>query len=150
MSTAVAVDEADSPPTNLKERLMESNLHTPSVAEGRETHELIGSDKVEGTAVYRSNGEKVGSIARVMIGKKSGKVGYAVMSFGGFLGIGEDYYPLPWSLLTYNPRLGGYEVNITDAQLKSAPKFTTHENWDWQTRGRSIDDYYKTQRDWMM
>src|SRR6516165_2466835 len=102
---------------------MESNLYTPSAAETRETHELIGSDKVEGTDVYRSNGEKIGSIARVMIGKRSGKVGYAVMSFGGFLGIGEDYYPLPWSLLTYNPRLGGYELNITDAQLKGAPKF---------------------------
>ena len=129
---------------------MESNLHTPSAGERRETHELIGSDKVEGTAVYRSNGEKVGSIARVMIGKKSGKVGYAVMSFGGFLGIGEDYYPLPWSLLTYNPRLGGYEVNITDAQLKGAPKYTTHENWDWANRSRAIDDYYKVQPGWML
>ena len=129
---------------------MESNLHTPSVSERRETHELIGSDKVEGTAVYRSNGEKVGSIARVMIGKKSGKVGYAVMSFGGFLGIGEDYYPLPWSLLTYNPRLGGYEVNITDAQLKGAPKYTTHDNWDWVNRSRAIDDYYKVQPGWML
>jgi len=120
---------------------MESNLHTPSTSERPETHELIGSDKVEGTSVYRSNGDKVGSIARVMIGKKSGKVGYAVMSFGGFMGIGEDYYPLPWSLLTYNPRLGGYEVNITDAQLKAAPKFTTHDNWDWANRSRAIDDY---------
>jgi sporulation protein YlmC with PRC-barrel domain len=65
-----------------------------------ETTSLIGSDKVEGTAVYRSNGDKVGAIERVMIDKRSGKVAYAVMSFGGFLGIGEDYYPLPWSLLT--------------------------------------------------
>ncbi len=129
---------------------MTTNLQTSSAMETRETHELIGSDKVEGTAVYRSNGEKIGSIARVMIGKRSGKVGYAVMSFGGFLGIGEDYYPLPWSLLTYNPGLGGYEVNITDAQLQRAPKFTTHENWDWQTRGRSVDEYYKTQPNWMM
>jgi PRC-barrel domain len=129
---------------------LESNTYATSAAERRETHELIGSDKVEGTAVYRSNGEKIGSIARVMIGKTSGKVGYAVMSFGGFLGIGEDYYPLPWSLLTYNPSLGGYEVNITDARLKAAPKFTTHENWDWPNRSRTIDDYYKVQPGWMM
>jgi hypothetical protein len=100
--------------------------------------------------VYRSNGEKIGQIQRVMIGKQSGKVGYVVMSFGGFLGIGEDYYPLPWSLLTYNPRLEGYEVNISDAQLKGAPKFNTHESWDWGTRSRSIDDYYKTQANWLM
>jgi hypothetical protein len=87
---------------------MTTNLHASSAMETRETHELIGSDKVGGTAVYRSNGEKIGSIARVMIGKRSGKVGYAVMGCGGVLGIGEDYYPLPWSLLTYNPGLGGY------------------------------------------
>ena len=101
---------------------------------------LIGSDKVEGTAIYRSNGDKIGQIQRVMIGKQSGKVGYAVMGFGGFLGMGEDYYPLPWSLLKYNPRLEGYEVNISDAQLKGAPKYTTHETWDWGTRAPAIDD----------
>jgi hypothetical protein len=65
----------------------------------RETASLIGSDKVEGTPVYRSNGDRVGQVERVMIDKLSGKVAYAVMSFGGFLGIGEDYYPLPWPLL---------------------------------------------------
>jgi hypothetical protein len=53
---------------------------------------LIGSDKVEGTPVYRLNGDNIGQIERVMIDKISGKVAYAVMSFGGFLGIGEDYY----------------------------------------------------------
>jgi hypothetical protein len=73
---------------------MESNLHTGTQPlETRETPSLIGSDKVEGTAVYRSNGEKIGQIQRVMIGKQSGKVGYAVMSFGGFMGIGETIIP---------------------------------------------------------
>jgi hypothetical protein len=108
----------------------------------RETHTLIGSDKVEGTAVYRSNGEKVGSIERVMIDKLSGKVVYAVMSFGGFMGIGEDYYPLPWQLLTYNPELEGYEVNVGEQQLKGGPKYKVHANWDWSRRGQVIDDYY--------
>jgi hypothetical protein len=69
----------------------ESGLNTST----RETPSLIGSDKVEGTAVYRSSGDKVGTIEQVMIDKISGKVTYAVMSFGGFLGIGQDYYPLP-------------------------------------------------------
>ena len=96
----------------------------------RETYSLIGSDKVEGTAVYRSNGEKVGRIERVMIDKINGKVAYAVMSFGGFMGIGEDYYPLPWSLLTYNPRLEGYEVNVSAQQLNGAPKYSAREAWD--------------------
>ena len=129
---------------------VESNLHTGQPLETRETHSLIASDKVEGTAVYRSNGEKIGKIQRVMIGKRSGKVGYAVMSFGGFMGIGEDYYPLPWSPLTYNPQLEGYEVNISETQLKGAPKYSTHENWDWGSRTRTIDDYYKVQPGLMM
>ena len=112
--------------------------------ETRETPSLIGSDKVEGTPVYRSNGERVGQIERVMIDKISGKVAYAVMSFGGFLGIGEDYYALPWSLLTYNPRLEGYEVNIGEQQLKGAPKYSKHQSWDWsdRERGRQVYDYY--------
>jgi sporulation protein YlmC with PRC-barrel domain len=109
----------------------------------RETHSLIASDKVEGTPVYRSSGEQVGTIQRVMIDKLSGKVGYAVMSFGGFLGIGEDYYPLPWSVLKYNERLGGYEVNLTEQQLKGAPKFGQYESWDWNdgSRTRQLDTY---------
>jgi PRC-barrel domain len=112
--------------------------------EKRETASLIGSDKVEGTPVYRSNGERVGQIERVMIDKLTGKVAYAVMSFGGFMGIGEDYYPLPWSLLTYNPALEGYEVNVDKQQLKGAPKYSKHESWDWSDRARDqrVSDYY--------
>jgi len=112
----------------------------------RETSNLIASDKVEGTPVYRLNGDNIGQIERVMIDKISGKVAYAVMSFGGFLGIGEDYYPLPWSLLRYNPTLGGYEVEITDQQLKNAPKYSRHETWDWADRQRTqkLTDYYGT------
>lgn len=112
----------------------------------RETVSLIGSDKVEGTAVYRADGTKIGRIERVMIEKVSGEVAYAVMSFGGFMGIGEDYYPLPWSALTYNPELDGYEVNVSEEQLKGAPHFTQHETWDWSSpeRTRTLDDYYGT------
>ncbi len=110
----------------------------------RETAGLIGSDKVEGTAVYRSNGDRVGTIDRVMIDKLSGKVAYAVMSFGGFLGIGDDHYPIPWSLLTYNTDLGGYEVNISDAQLRGAPRFNHGEDWDRLDRDRetALYSYY--------
>src|ERR1700692_4664761 len=122
---------------------------TPSASlDKRETVNLIGSDKVEGTSVYRSNGEKAGRIERIMIDKISGKVAYAVMSFGGFMGIGEDYYPLPWPLLTYNPKLEGYEVNVSEQQLKGAPKYSTHETWDWNRRGQAIDDYYKVPPFW--
>src|SRR6202140_1496548 len=88
--------------------------NTPSASlDKRETVSLIGSDKVEGTPVYRSNGEKAGRIERIMIDKISGKVAYAVMSFGGFMGMGEDYYPVPWSILNYDTNLGGYRVKLT-------------------------------------
>jgi hypothetical protein len=116
-----------------------------------ETAALIGSDKVEGTNVYRSDGEKIGHIERVMIDKHTGKAPYAVMGFGGFLGLGEDYYPIPWSLLTYNEKLEGYEVNVTDQQLKSAPKYKAEDDWDWSDRKRAqeVYDYYKVTPYWM-
>jgi PRC-barrel domain len=117
----------------------------------RETHSLIGSDRVEGTNVYRSNGDKIGSIERVMIDKMSGKVAYAVMGFGGFLGIGDDHYPVPWSLLKYSTRLGGYEVNISDQQLTGAPKYGRDDDWDWEDRKRAqqVYEYYRVPPYWM-
>jgi hypothetical protein len=81
-----------------------------------------------------------------MIDKISGKVAYAVVSFGGFLGMGEDYYPMPWTNLKYDTRLGGYRVGVTEDQLKGAPKYNRNTDWDWsdRARDRSVYDYYKT------
>ena len=96
--------------------------------QARETSSLIGSDKVDGTAVYGADGEKIGSIERVMIEKMTGKVSYAVLSFGGFLGIGDDHYPLPWSSLKYNVELGGYQTMIPVEKLKGAPKYADEKS----------------------
>jgi PRC-barrel domain len=117
-----------------------------TVDDRRETVSLIGSDKVEGTAVYGADNKKIGSVPRVMIDKISGKVAYAVVSFGGFLGMGEDYYPLPWPQLTYDTQLGGYRVGVTENQLKGAPKFTRSTDWDWSNRqnDRRVYEYYNT------
>ena len=87
----------------------------------RETTNLISSDKVAGTYVYNTGGEEIGSIHDVMIDKKSGNVAYAVMCFGGFLGMGEKYHPVPWSQLDYNKNDGAYVVPYTKDQLKTAP-----------------------------
>ena len=112
--------------------------------EARETAGLIGSDKVEGTAVYGADGSKIGSIERVMLGKTDGRIAYAVLGFGGFLGIGDDHYPLPWDQLTYDTSLGGYRVAITEKQLEGAPKYS--DTWDWEdrTRARQVSDYYNS------
>ena len=116
------------------------------VSETRETGSLIGSDKVEGTAVYGAGDTKIGSIERVMIDKMSGKVSYAVLSFGGFLGVGDDHYPLPWQSLKYDTNLGGYRTGITESQLKGAPKYTKSTSWDWGNRenDRKVYAYYNT------
>lgn len=110
----------------------------------RETGTLIGSDKVEGTAVYGPDGEKIGSIERVMIDKVSGRVSYAVLSFGGFLGIGDDHYPLPWPSLKYNTELGGYQSMIPVDKLQKAPSYATESEWNWNdaARARSVNAYY--------
>jgi hypothetical protein len=101
---------------------------------------LIASDRVEGTPVFRPNHKRIGSIKRLMLDKKRGTVAYAVMSFGGFLGIGDDYYPLPWALLTYDEGLGGYKVEVTDEQLRGAPKFA-RDHWDFGDRSELLGYY---------
>ncbi|MEN3289004.1 MAG: hypothetical protein V7634_3304 [Bradyrhizobium sp.] len=110
----------------------------------REFGNLIGSDKVEGTAVYGPDSTKIGSIERVMIDKQSGRVSYAVLGFGGFLGLGNDHYPLPWQSLKYDTRLGGYVTGITENQLRGAPKYGEDREWNWGDPGsnRAVDDYY--------
>lgn len=115
----------------------------------RETPHLIASDKVEGTAVRRSDGDKIGTIERVMIDKRSGKVAYAVMTFGGFLGIGDDYRALPWTVLRYNESLDAYELNLTDNDLRGGPALNgdwgvgVDRNWE-----RKVHDYYHAAPYW--
>ena len=115
-----------------------------------ETSTLISSDKVEGTAVYNREGEKLGSIHTVMIDKVSGKVAYAVMSFGGFLGIGDRYHPLPWDVLTYDTSQGGYVVDRDRSMLEGAPTYGTSETPNWGDPGwnQQVHDYYGARRWW--
>ena len=110
----------------------------------KETGNLIGSDKVEGTAVYGADDSKIGSIERVMIDKTSGRISYAVLGFGGFLGIGNDHYPLPWQSLKYDTNLGGYRTGVTETQLRGAPKYGNDNDWNWDdtTRTRAVNEYY--------
>lgn len=89
-----------------------------------ETNRLIASSKVEGTAVYNQEGEKLGSIHNFMVDKRSGQVEYAVLSFGGLFGLGTDNYPLPWNVLTYDTDQGGYVVNLDKSVLEQAPRYS--------------------------
>lgn len=100
-----------------------STNRTERELERDETTNLISSEKVEGTAVYNRDGEKLGSIKNFMVGKRNGRVEYAVMSFGGLFGMGERHHPLPWDVLDYDTDKGGYVVDIDKEQLKSGPSF---------------------------
>jgi sporulation protein YlmC with PRC-barrel domain len=93
--------------------------HEPAYSE---TTALIASNEVEGTSVYSSAGEKIGNILNVMINKHSGYVSYAVMTFGGFLGLGADHYPIPWKKLKYSLEHHGFVADIDLAKLAAAPQ----------------------------
>lgn len=88
---------------------------------------MISSDRVNGTAVFGAGGLQVGTIDHLVIDKLSGRIVYAVMSFGGFLGLGQDHYPIPWAALRYDTALGGYITGITEDQLRGAPR--AEEGW---------------------
>ena len=110
---------------------------------------LIGAGKVKGTNVYNAAGEKLGSVDDIMIDKVSGRAIYAVMSFGGFLGMGEKHHPLPWSTLKYDTAKGGYVVHLDKKQLQDAPNFDRATAFTWTPEyGRRVDSYYKVPTYW--
>ena len=117
-----------------------AEVNNPSDTRGR----MIAASKVNGTTVYNTAAEKLGSVYDVMIDKRSGKAEYAIMSFGGFLGIGDSYHPLPWKALTYDENQGGYVVNLDRSRLEGAPTYTSNDTttWDDPAYGRRINDYY--------
>jgi hypothetical protein len=121
---------------------MSENLRGGTVATD-ETANLISADKVTGTSVYNPQGDSLGSIYDVMINKVSGQVAYAIMSFGGFLGMGESYHPLPWRALRYDTGLGGYVVDIDRNRLEKAPHYSASDQpWNDRAYGRRVDEYY--------
>ena len=107
-----------------------------------ETDRLIASDKVEGTKVYNRKGEKLGSVMNFMVEKHSGKAEYAVMEFGGILGIGNEYYPIPWQMLEYDPKQGGYVVDISKEKLENAPRYRDRDRLFDHAYGQSVFGYY--------
>lgn len=117
-----------------------------------ETHRLIAPDKVEGTAVYNRQGERLGTVHNFMVDKSTGHVAYTVMSFGGFLGMGESYHPLPWRVLNYDTRQGGFVIDLDRSRLEKAPSYMASNvpNWSDRTYGRRIDEFYDVPPYWGM
>ncbi|MDQ8757835.1 PRC-barrel domain-containing protein [Sphingosinicella sp. LHD-64] len=108
-----------------------------------ESGDLIASDRVEGTAVYNRQGEKLGSIKNFMVGKRTGRVDYAVLSFGGLFGLGERYYPLPWDVLDYDTQQGGYVVDLDKAKIEGAPYYEPNQEPTYdRIYGERVYGYY--------
>ena len=123
-----------------------ASLNDPRDTAGR----LIAAEQVAGTSVYNTQGEKLGSVDDLMIDKISGRVAYAVLSFGGFLGMGNRHHPLPWSTLHYDRGIGGFVVNLDRDVLEGAPAYAEGEAPQWEDRqwGQRLHDYYKAQPYW--
>jgi PRC-barrel domain len=120
---------------------------SPSLVDCRTLVFPNSSEDVQGTEVYGPDGKHIGEIDHLIIDKLSGRVAYAVMSFGGFLGLGHRHYPIPWGALRYDASLGGFRTNVTEQQLKDAPEFSD-DSWqdrDWETRTHR---HYGTQGYW--
>jgi hypothetical protein len=104
----------------------------------RKPHSLVASDRVEGTVVRRTDGQRIGTIHRLMIDKLSGNVAYAVLSFGGIFGMGQKHLPIPWSRLHFNPDLDAYQLDISDEELDRAPAYAADKDFDWGDRSGEI------------
>jgi sporulation protein YlmC with PRC-barrel domain len=118
-------------------------MDTTTTATEQSTHDVISSERVEGTAVYNEAGDRLGSIDDLMIDKRSGQVRYAVLEFGGFLGIGTDRYPLPWDILKYDTDRGGYVVPLDKERLSDAPRYPDTEVPTYTPEySRRVNDYY--------
>ena len=109
-----------------------------------ENMRLIASDKVEGTRVIGSDDAKLGTIKSFMVDKYSGRVAYAVMSFGGTMGFGTSLFPVPWSMLDYDDDKDGYVLNVTKEQMSRAPKFEASDTPEFDVKYRQrVSLYYR-------
>lgn len=118
----------------------------------KETSRLISSEKVAGTKVENAKGENLGHIEEIMLDKVSGEVGYAVLKFGSFLGLGGKLFAIPWDMLKYDTRQDAYVIGIPVERLKDAPNFDSNQWPDMSDRafGKAVHDYYGSKADWYL
>jgi sporulation protein YlmC with PRC-barrel domain len=113
--------------------------------------QAIQASRVIGTDVYNTEGNHIGTIEDVMLDKLSNSIMFAVIGFGGFLGIGEKYHAVPWASLDYNPSRGGYVVSFTREQLEAAPVYDISEltNSDGEKVREASYNYYNVPPYWI-
>ncbi len=110
----------------------------------------ITADQVKGAAVYNPQGERLGHVEDVVLHKVSGRVAFALMAFGGFLGVGERFHPLPWTLLAFDTEKNGYVVPLDKEHLKTAPTVEAAQfNAPGAGWGQGVLSYYNVTPFWM-
>jgi hypothetical protein len=133
-----------------REREMSTSIpDDPSISTGTSAASLISAGRVQGTAVYNAKGDHLGHVEDIMLHKTSGKVAYAIMAFGGFLGIGERFHPLPWAVLDYDVDKEGYVVPLDRSTLQAAPSLGRGELGGDDAKWREpVHSYYDTPPYW--
>lgn len=104
---------------------------------------IIESDRVEGTAVFDSRGDQIGTIKRLLIEKTSGRVLYVDVTFGGFLGIGAHHHTIPWDKLSYDREYSAYRTDLTAEQVHGAPVTYGNDEVFSAEREKVIYDYWR-------
>jgi sporulation protein YlmC with PRC-barrel domain len=112
----------------------------------------ILASKVRGTPVYNDAGDKIGTVEDVVLDKQSNQIMFAALGFGGVLGMGEKYYPVPWSMLDYSEDMGGYVVPLNKDNIEKAPAYAlkdlTKHDGSLGTIREQTYSYYNVSRDW--
>lgn len=122
-------------------------INAATVNLGRLGARVLSASTLSGDDVYNLKGEKLGSIKEIMLDIHNGRVCYAVLSFGGFLSLGEKLFAVPWSALTVDTENKRFVMDADEERLKEAPGFDT-ENWpnmadpSWE---KTIHSYYGTE-----
>lgn len=112
------------------------------------TQQIVNSEDVVGVEVENTQGENLGKIEALMMDKLTGKVAYVVLSFGGFLGMGDKLFAMPWHIFSYNPDSEKFVISMSKERLKNSPGFDKN-HWPDMTSSswtNSIRDYYRDVR----
>jgi hypothetical protein len=114
------------------------------------TRNVVKTQEVVGVDVKDENKDNLGKIEEVMLDKESGRVAYAVLACGGFLGIGEKLFAIPWHAFHYDPEQKAFLLDADKEKLKNAPSFDKDHWPDMADRtwGQSVSNYYGSQPYW--
>ncbi|MEI9992900.1 MAG: PRC-barrel domain-containing protein [Rhizomicrobium sp.] len=112
----------------------------------------ILASKVKGTNVYDQSGDKIGHVEDIVLDKQSDRIMFAALGQGGVLGLGEKFFPVPWSMLGYSKDMGGYVVPVAQDVISKAPTYRledlTKNDGDFGKIRESSYDYFNVKRDW--